>query len=193
MSRGRQAKADSVVWAKMASGSDTLSGEVLRIPRRRSSSVAIALNELLAAVDIVGRARQCCVTHEVYGQLGYIDWFDDTPDRECRAELVTAFFEISAKNRGRERCVDETCCDQIDAGWRELEGEVGEEWWERYSRRGGDAETNSWSACSCTAYECQGACGCTFAAAHRATLSASNRCADSPSSISSRGISRREP
>ena len=66
-------------------------------------------------------------------ERGHIRRYEDTSDREGRAELATAFVEIRAKNRGRKRRIDETCRDQIDADWRELQGEVGDEW--RISRR----------------------------------------------------------
>ena len=49
--------------------------------------------ERLAAVDVVGRARDGCVGHDVDGQRGDVRGSDDTPNRQGRAELVRSSFE----------------------------------------------------------------------------------------------------
>ena len=55
-------------------------------------------DELLAAVDIVRRARQCCVAHDVNGQRGDVSRSDDAPDGQRRAELVAPLVEVVAED-----------------------------------------------------------------------------------------------
>src|SRR5215472_5251584 len=51
-------------------------------------------HQLLAAVDVVGRTSQSGVGHDVYGEGGDVGWPHDSPDRECRAELIATTQEL---------------------------------------------------------------------------------------------------
>jgi hypothetical protein len=55
-------------------------------------------DELLAAVDVVRRARECCVAHDVNGQCGDVSRSDDAPDGQRRAELVASLVEVVAED-----------------------------------------------------------------------------------------------
>jgi hypothetical protein len=81
---------------------------------------SLAGDELLPAVDVVGRARECRVGHEVYRERGDIGRSDDAPDGKRGAELFAAVFELVAEERCRERRVDEAGRDEVDfATWPE--------------------------------------------------------------------------
>ena len=54
-------------------------------------------DELLTAVDVVRRAREGGVGHEVNGERGDVRRADDAPDREPRAQLVAALVKIVAE------------------------------------------------------------------------------------------------
>lgn len=56
-------------------------------------------DELLAAVDVVGRAGQCGVGHDVDGESSHVGWSDDSPDWERPAQLIVAGFETVAQQR----------------------------------------------------------------------------------------------
>ena len=53
---------------------------------------------LLAAVDVVRRARECCVAHDVNGQRLDVSRSDDAPDGQRRAQLVAPLVEIVAED-----------------------------------------------------------------------------------------------
>src|SRR5262249_33530448 len=55
-------------------------------------------DELLAAVDVVRRARECCVAHDVNGQGGDVSRSDDAADRQRRPELVAPLVEVFAED-----------------------------------------------------------------------------------------------
>ena len=55
-------------------------------------------DELLAAVDVIGRAGDCCVTHDVDGECSDVRRPDDAPDGQRRAELITPLVEVVAKD-----------------------------------------------------------------------------------------------
>jgi len=55
-------------------------------------------NELLAAVDVVRRARECCVAHDVNGERGDVSRPDDAPVGQCRAELSAPLVEVVAED-----------------------------------------------------------------------------------------------
>jgi hypothetical protein len=55
------------------------------------------VHELLAAVDVVGRAGNRCVSHEVDGERGDVGRADHAPDGERRAELGTAGVQLVAE------------------------------------------------------------------------------------------------
>jgi hypothetical protein len=67
---------------------------------------------LLAAVDVVGRAGQRGVGHDVHGEGGDVGRPDHAPDGQRRAELVAARFEVVAEQRRGQRRVDETGGDE---------------------------------------------------------------------------------
>src|SRR5262249_47979673 len=69
------------------------------------------LDQLLAAIDIVGSAREGGVCHDVDGECGDIGGPDDASDRQCGAELVATFVESVAEQRRRQWCVDEAWRD----------------------------------------------------------------------------------
>ena len=112
-------------------------------------------DELLPAVDVVGRASESRVGHYVYSERGDVGRFDDTPDGKRGAKLIAAVFEFIAEERCRQRCVDEAGGDEIDSDGRELERQVGCEGGERsgYCRR--DPEADAWAAAACAAHEQQ--------------------------------------
>ncbi len=56
-------------------------------------------NELLAAVDVVGRAGERRVGHDVDGERGDVGGTDDAADRERRPQLVPALLEPVAEQR----------------------------------------------------------------------------------------------
>src|SRR3989442_12348608 len=91
-------------------------------------------DELLPAVDVVGRARQGRVGHDVYGERGDVGRSDDAPDGERGAKLIAAIFEFIAEERCRQRCIDEACGDEVDSDGREFERQVG---WEGGKGGGG--------------------------------------------------------
>lgn len=72
----------------------------------------LAGHELLAAIDVVGRARQGRVRHEVYGERGDVGRSDDAADGKRGTKLIAAVFEFVAK---------------VDSSWTELERPVGRE------------------------------------------------------------------
>src|SRR6516165_1891879 len=55
-------------------------------------------DELLAAVDVVRRARECCVAHDVNGWGGDVSRSDDAADRQRRPELVAPLVEVFAED-----------------------------------------------------------------------------------------------
>ena len=89
----------------------------------RWSGGQLAGDQLLPAVDVVRRAREGRVAHDVHRKRGDIRRTDDAPDGKRRAELIAAFLELIAEKRCRQRSVDEACGDQVDSDRCELEGE----------------------------------------------------------------------
>src|SRR5262249_58810837 len=57
----------------------------------------LAGDELLAAVDVEGRAGNRRVRHEVNGQCGDVGRADDASDRQRRAELLAARVQLVAE------------------------------------------------------------------------------------------------
>jgi hypothetical protein len=87
------------------------------------ASFAIS-DELLSAIDVVGRAREGRVGHDVYSERGDVGWSDDAPDGKRGAKLIAPVFEFIAEERRRQRCVDETGGDDVDSDGRELKRKV---------------------------------------------------------------------
>src|SRR3954468_9288785 len=88
-------------------------------------------DELLPAVDVVGRAGQRGVRHEVDGERGDVVGSDDATDGQRRAKFVPALVELTAEQRRRQRRVYEAGRDQVDADGRDLEREVRDQRGER--------------------------------------------------------------
>lgn len=57
-------------------------------------------DELLSAVDVVGRAGERGVGHDVDGERGDVGGTDDAADGERRAQLVPALLELVSEQRG---------------------------------------------------------------------------------------------
>ena len=76
--------------------------------------VPLGGDELLSAVDVVGRPREGLIDHDVDGERGHVGRSDDTPDGKSGAELIAARVEMIAEERRRQRRVDEAGGDEID-------------------------------------------------------------------------------
>ena len=57
----------------------------------------LAGDELLTAVDVVGRPREGPVAHDVDGQGGDVGWSHDAPNGQRDAELIPPLVEIVSK------------------------------------------------------------------------------------------------
>ncbi len=99
---------------------------------------------MLPAVDVVGRAREGRVGHDVYGEGSDVGRSDDTPDGKRGPKLIPAVFEFIAEERCRQRCVDEAGGDEVDSDGRELERQVGDERGERSGDCRRDREADAW-------------------------------------------------
>jgi hypothetical protein len=96
---------------------------------------------LLAAVDVVGRAGDRRVGHDVHGEGGDVVRPDHAPDGQCRAELVAALVEVPAEQRRGQRRVDEAGGDEVDPDRRQFDRQVGDQG----GQRGGvDLPTSGW-------------------------------------------------
>ena len=131
-------------------------------------------DELLPAVDVVGRAREGRVGHDVYGERGDVGRSDDAPDGKRGAKLIAAVFEFIAEERCRQRCVDEAGGDKVDSDGRELERQVGCEGGECSGDCRRDPEADAW-------------------AAWRATWRTSKRCSSSARRACAKSMSTRRP
>src|SRR6185312_3247301 len=94
------------------------------IDRRTRRSAGRASHQLLAAVDVVGGARERRVRHQVHRQLGHVGGPDDAPDREGLPQLLPARLDVLAQQPGGQRRVDEAGGDQVDPDRRDLERQV---------------------------------------------------------------------
>ena len=52
--------------------------------------MALAGDELLPAIDVVGRAREGLIDHDVDGERSDVGWTDDPPDGKSGAEPFAA-------------------------------------------------------------------------------------------------------
>ncbi len=86
----------------------------------REESILLAGDELLPAVDVVGRACEGRVGHDVNGERGDVVRSDDAPDGKRGAKLIATLFEFIAEQRCRQRCVDEAGGDDVDPHGRDL-------------------------------------------------------------------------
>src|SRR5438128_3846065 len=112
-------------------------------------------DELLPAVDVVGRARESRVGHDVNGERGDVGRSDDAPDGKSGTELVAAVFEFIAEERCRQRCIDEAGGDEVDSDGCELERQVGYEGEECGGDCRYDREADAWAAAAGAAHEQQ--------------------------------------
>src|SRR6185295_13082879 len=103
--------------------------------------VCPSVDELLPTVDVVRRAGERGVGHDVDGECGDIGRADDAPDRERRPQLVPALLESISEQRRGQRGVDEAGGDEVDANRRELECEGRRERRKRGGGGGGDPES----------------------------------------------------
>src|SRR5262249_56452490 len=72
-----------------------------------SSGPSSVGQELLAAVDVVGRAGEGGVGHEMHRQRRNVGWSHDATDGERGAKLCPARLELVAEDLGGEGRVDE--------------------------------------------------------------------------------------
>src|SRR5262245_31480791 len=84
------------------------SWRTLIVSRSIGISLGLPIDELLAAVDVEGRAGNCGVGHEVDGQCGDVSRADHAPDRQRRAKLLAARVQPVTEDRCRERRVNES-------------------------------------------------------------------------------------
>jgi len=83
------------------------------------------LDQLLAAVDVVGRPGHRGVGHQVHGQRGDVGRPDHPPDGQRGAQLGAARLQVSAQQPGRQGRVDEAGRDAVDPDRGEFQGQVG--------------------------------------------------------------------
>jgi len=115
----------------------------------------LAGDELLPAVDVVGRPREGRVGHDVYGERGDVRRSDDPPDGKGGTKLFSTAFEFVAEERGRQRRVDESGSDEVDSNGRKLERQVAYQGGERSRDCRRDPEADAWATAAGTAHEQQ--------------------------------------
>src|SRR2546427_3471532 len=113
----------------------------------------LAAEELLPAVNIVGRAGEGRVGHDVYGERGDVGRSDDAPDGKRGAKLIAAVLELIAEERCRQRRVDEAGGDEVDPDGRELECQVGCQGGECGGDCRRDPEADAWGPATGAAHE----------------------------------------
>src|SRR3954452_8538428 len=84
-----------------------------------------SLDELLAPVDVIRRAGQRRVRHQVHGERRDVAGTHDAADRERAAELLAPRVDLAAQQPGGQRRVDEAGGDQVHAHRRDLERQAG--------------------------------------------------------------------
>jgi hypothetical protein len=57
----------------------------------------LSIDQLLAAVDVVGRTGEGRVGHDVYGERGDVGRSNDAPDGKRGAKLIATIFEFIAE------------------------------------------------------------------------------------------------
>jgi len=102
---------------------------------------------LLAAVDVVGCARQGRARHNVYDERGDVGRSDDAPDGQRGAKLAAAAFEFNAEERCGQRRIDEAGSDKVNPNRRHFNRQVRDQGGQRgRARRGIDC--SGFSPCS---------------------------------------------
>src|SRR5262249_21331571 len=91
----------------------------------RGGRPLVSGDEPLTSVDVIGRAGDGGVDHEVNGEGGEVGWLDHPPDRQGCAQLLTPGLDVLRvlEVRRRERGVDEAGLDEVDAHRSELQRE----------------------------------------------------------------------
>jgi hypothetical protein len=93
-----------------------------------SHGLLLALrDELLSAVDVVGRPGEGGVGHDVNRESGDVAGADDAPDGQRGPQLGPSSLELIAEQRCRQRRIDEAGSEQDGPDRRELEGKGGNE------------------------------------------------------------------
>src|SRR3954462_10421320 len=90
-------------------------------------SERMASDQLLAAVDVIRRAGDRRVFHEVDGEGGDILRSDDPADRQRGGQLVAARGELVAEQPRRQGRVHEARGDDVDPHRGQLDGQVARE------------------------------------------------------------------
>jgi DNA-binding CsgD family transcriptional regulator len=83
------------------------------------------LDELLPAVDVVGRPGDRGVGHQLHGQRGDVGRTDHPPDGQRGAQLGAPRLQAGAEQPGRQGRVDEAGRDGVDPDRSDLQGQVG--------------------------------------------------------------------
>src|SRR6476619_6390541 len=98
--------------------------ESLRLVCSTTANRVLSGDESLASVDVVWRAGDGRVEHEVNGESGDISRSDDAPDRQGGAQLLAPGLDgaLVGEIRRRQRGVDEAGLDQVDAHRCQLQG-----------------------------------------------------------------------
>jgi hypothetical protein len=94
----------------------------------------------MPTVDVVRRAGERRVGHDVDGERGDVGGTDDAADRERRPQLIPALVESISEQRCRQRGIDEAGGDEVDANRRELKRECRRERRQRGGGGGDDPE-----------------------------------------------------
>ena len=79
------------------------------------SVVCPSEDELLPTVDVVCRAGERGVGHDVDSERGDVGGADDAADRKRRPQLLASLLESISEQRCRQRRVDEAGGDEVDA------------------------------------------------------------------------------
>src|SRR5580658_3992101 len=112
-------------------------------------------DELLAAVNVIGCAREGSVGHDVYGERGHVRRSDHASDGERGAKLVATFVELIAQQFCGQRRVDEAGGDEVDSHGRDFKRQVSGEVWERGGDCTRDAHAEGWASTTSSAHEDQ--------------------------------------
>jgi TetR/AcrR family tetracycline transcriptional repressor len=116
-----------------------------------------ARQELLPAVDVVGRPGDSRVDHQVHRQPGDVGRLDHPPDGQLGAELGAARVQVTAEQPGRQPRVNKAGRDEVDPDRRHLDRQAGDQGGQRGAERGHERQAGAPGAG--TAHEQQRATG----------------------------------